>query len=130
METEEQKIRVLIADDSQAVRDGLASILRAQPDIQVIGEATDGAEAARKAAELRPDLVLMDVEMPGSTGLEATRRIKACCRNVSVLFLAVHASYMDEALDAGADGYLLKDSPRSELLAAIRKLGRRAGGCC
>jgi len=127
-EQRSQKIRVLIADDSQVVRDGLTSILQAHPDLLVVGEAVDGEEATRKVQDLHPDLVLMDVEMPGASGLEATRRIKACCQDTSVLFLAVHRSFLDAALDAGADGYLLKDAPRNELLDAIRRLYRRHGG--
>lgn len=118
------KIRVLIVDDSPAVRDGLASILRANSDMEVVGEAQDGVEALAKAEQLEPDVILMDVQMPEMDGIEATRRVKERLPHVKVLVLTVHAGYADEALAAGADGYLLKDSARQELLHSIRELGR------
>ncbi len=120
---EVDKTRILIVDDSSAAKDGLRSILRAYPDIDVVGEATDGLESIDEAERLQPDVVLMDAQMPNMSGVEATRRIKERWPAIKVLFLTVHEQYADEALAAGADGYLLKDSGRKELLAAIRELG-------
>ena len=121
-----QKIRVLIVDDSAAVRDGLSSILSAHADIEVVGEAVDGLDAVAKAQELQPDVILMDAQMPGVDGIEVTRRIKARFPETKVLFLAVHTSYIEEALAAGADSYLMKDCRRGELLKTIRELGSGA----
>ena len=115
-------IRVLIADDSPVAIDGLRGILRAHRDVEVVGEASDGSEAVSKAEELRPDVVLMDAQMPEVDGIEATRRIKASLPDVKVLFLAVHATHVAPALEAGADGYMMKDSSRDELVEAIRRL--------
>ena len=119
------KITVLIVDDSAAVRDGLRSILRANPDIEVLGEAADGLAAIARVEGLQPDIILMDAQMPQMDGIEATRRIKVRWPNIKILFLTVHTEYVEAALAAGADTYLLKDSGRRELLQAIRELGRR-----
>ena len=116
-------IKVLIVDDSSVVRDGLKGILRAHPDIQVVGEAANGLEAIDKAEQLQPDIVLMDAQMPVMDGVEATHQIKERLPAVKVLFLTVHTGYIEDALAAGADAYLLKDSGRRELLQAIRELG-------
>lgn len=120
-----QKIRVLIVDDSSAVRNGLQSILRAHPDIEVVGKAADGREAIAEVEQLQPGVVLMDAQMPEMDGTEATRRIKEHFPHIRVLFLTVHPEYAEAALAAGADACLLKDSGRQELLQAIRELGRR-----
>ena len=120
------KIRVLIVDDSPTVINGLQRILRAHPDIEVVAEAADGLEAIAKAEELRPDVILMDAQMPGIDGVETTRWIKELQPNTRILIMAVHATHIDPALDAGADAYLIKDSSRQELVEAIRKLGGRA----
>ena len=119
------KITVLIADDSSAVRDGLQSILRAYPDIKVVGEATNGVEATAKAEQLQPKVILMDAQMPELDGIEATRQIKERWPNIKILLLTVHTEYIEAALAAGADGHLLKDSGRQELVQAIKKLGSR-----
>ena len=116
-------IKVLIVDDSSVVRDGLKGILRAHPEIAMVGEAENGLEAIDKADQLKPDVILMDAQMPVMDGMEATRQIKERLPVVKVLFLTVHAGYMEDALAAGADGYLPKDSGRRELLQAIRELG-------
>ncbi len=115
-----KKIRVLIVDDCSAVRDGLQSILRAYPDIEVVGEAEDGVEGLAKAEQLQPGVVLMDAQMPEMDGVEATLRIKERFPNIKVLYLTVHTRYIEPALAAGADGYLMKDVGRVELVQAIK----------
>jgi DNA-binding NarL/FixJ family response regulator len=121
-------IRILLADDHPVVRDGLAAMLATQPDFQVIGEAGNGAEAVAQAASLRPDVVLMDLEMPELDGIEAIRRLHAADPSVQVVVLTAFDT--DErivgALQAGAQGYLLKGAPRAEIFAAIRTVS--AGG--
>jgi DNA-binding NarL/FixJ family response regulator len=116
-------IRVLLADDQALVREGFAMILDAQEDMDVVGEATDGAEAVALARELEPDVVLMDVRMPGVDGIEATRRLLDRTRSrARVLILTTFDldEYVYEALKAGASGFLLKDVPRAQLVAAVR----------
>jgi DNA-binding NarL/FixJ family response regulator len=121
-------VRILLADDHPVVRDGLAAMLSTQPDFQVIGEAGTGAEAVDQTARLRPDVVLMDLEMPVLDGIEAIRRLRAADPAVQVVVLTAFDT--DErilgALQAGAQGYLLKGAPRAEIFAAIRAVS--AGG--
>jgi DNA-binding NarL/FixJ family response regulator len=102
--------RVLIADDHDVVRQGFRLVLGSQPDLEVVGEASDGREALERARRLRPDLVLMDVTMPVMDGLEATRRLKAEMPGVCVLMFTSHEEpeYLLEAIEAGAAGYVLK----------------------
>ena len=116
-------VRVLLADDQRLVRTGFRMILEAEAGIDVIGEAEDGAEAVRLARELRPDVVLMDVRMPGTNGLEATRLIadgSEGAPRVLVLTTFDLDEYVYEALQAGASWFLLKDAPEERLTAAIR----------
>ena len=117
-------IRVVIADDQAMVRAGLRALLSAEHDIQVAGEAADGEQAVAIALETRPDVVLMDVRMPGVDGLEATRRLAADPRagDVKVLVLTTFEldEYVFEALRAGAGGFLLKDEEPAELVRAVR----------
>jgi DNA-binding NarL/FixJ family response regulator len=115
-------IKVLLADDQSLVRAGFRMILRAEPDIDVVGEAADGREAVAKAATHRPDVVLMDVRMPEMNGIEATRQIAAGEGAPRVLVLTTfdRDEYVYEALRAGAGAFLLKDAPEHQLLAAIR----------
>jgi DNA-binding NarL/FixJ family response regulator len=115
-------IRVLIADDQTLVRDGFRMILDAQEDIEVVGEAAEGAEAVAKARELRPDIVLMDVRMPGRDGLDATRELVRSFADIHVLILTTFDldEYVYEAMRAGASGFLLKDVPRAQLIAGVR----------
>ena len=120
------KITVLIVDDSPAVRDGLRSILQANPDIDEVGEAADGLAAIARVEELQPDIILMDAQMPRMDGIEATRHIKARWPDIKILFLTVHMEFMEAADAAGADAYLLKDSGREELLQVVRDLGPRS----
>jgi len=115
-------IRVLIADDQALVRTGFRLILSGEPGIEVVGEARDGAEAATLAAELAPDVVLMDVRMPGVDGIEATRRIVVDESSPRVLVLTTFDldDIVYDALRAGASGFLLKDAPEERLLTAIQ----------
>ncbi|MEU4701616.1 response regulator transcription factor [Nonomuraea dietziae] len=114
-------IRVLIADDQGMVRTGFTVFLSSQPDIEVVGEAANGAEALERVAELAPDVVLMDVRMPVMDGLEATRRLMASGRT-KVLILTTFDldDYVYEALRAGASGFLLKDASAAQLAEAVR----------
>lgn len=119
-------IRILIAEDHAIVREGVRLILAAQPDIEVVGEATNGRQAIAMACELRPDVVCMDISMPDIDGLEATRRIKECCPEVAVLALTVHETdeYFFQMLKAGASGYVLKGAASEDLVAALRAAAR------
>jgi two-component system, NarL family, response regulator NreC len=122
MGNEKKKIKILIVDDHAIMRDGLRALLSAQPDIEVVSEAVNGDEAIAKSQELHPDLVLMDITMPGMNGLEATRQIKKLYPNVKVLALTMHESddYFFKTLDAGASGYFIKGGSTSELISAVR----------
>ncbi|PIM68200.1 DNA-binding response regulator [Streptomyces sp. JV178] len=117
-------IRVLLADDQSLVRAGFKALLDAQPDIEVAGEAADGEEALRKARELRPDVVLMDIRMPVLDGLAATRRITDDQRleGVRVVMLTTFEldEYVFEAIRSGASGFLVKDTEPEELVRAVR----------
>ncbi|MEV7614817.1 response regulator transcription factor [Streptomyces sp. NPDC089799] len=116
-------IRVMIADDQMMVRQGFTVLLNAQPDIEVVGQAVDGAEAVAKVAELAPDVVLMDIRMPGVGGIEATATITAVPgATVKVLVLTTFDldEYVYEALRAGASGFLLKDASADQLAEAVR----------
>ena len=113
-------IRVLLVDDHQVVRDGLRHMLDLENDIKVVGEATNGEDALQQAGLQCPDVILMDIKMPGVDGIEAVRRLKgkqpACC----IIMLTLYEEYIVEAIEAGAAGYLLKSVKRGELVQAIR----------
>lgn len=116
---------VLIVDDHPIVRDGLRTVLSAEPDVEVVGECARGDEAVEAAAALRPDVVLMDLRLPGLDGVEATARITAA-GTAAVLILTTYDSDGDilRAVEAGATGYLLKDASRQELARAVAAAGR------
>jgi DNA-binding NarL/FixJ family response regulator len=114
--------RLIIADDHALVREGLRTMLADAPDLEVIAEARDGYQALDLCRRLRPDLVLMDVRMPGMNGLAATRAVKAECPKTAVLIVTTHesADYLLEAIKGGAAGYVLKEATKAELLQAVR----------
>jgi DNA-binding NarL/FixJ family response regulator len=120
------QIRLLLADDHAVVRSGLRMLLQAQPDMIIVGEAETGQEAIHRVAELSPDVVLMDIEMPGMNGIEATRRIKANAPAAAVLALTMYEDdqYFFEMLRAGASGYVPKRAAPDELVSAIRAVSR------
>lgn len=122
------KLRILLADDHETVREGLRMILDAQPDMQVVATAGDGREAVAQAEKLAPDVVLMDISMPGLNGLAATEQMAERCPAAKVLTLTRHAdsSYLQQLLRAGAVGYVLKQSRPDELLHAIRSVAAGA----
>lgn len=119
-------IRVLLVDDQQLVRQGFRTILESEPDITVVGESQDGAEAIEHARALTPDVVCMDVEMPGVDGITASRKITATEDPPAILILTTfgHEEYLFDALAAGVSGFLLKTSGADQLLEAVRTLAR------
>lgn len=116
------KIRVLLADDHTILRAGLKMMLNAQPDIEVIGEASDGRQALQEAQRLLPDVIIMDITMPDCNGIEATRQVKRLLPETRVLVLTMHENeeYLFQMLRAGASGYMLKEAADTELISAIR----------
>jgi len=114
-------IRTLLTDDHTLFRQGVKTLLSAAPDLEVVGEAANAAEAVAQCAELRPDIVLMDVNMPGLSSFEATRQIRRNQPETKVLFLTMYddEDYLAECIEAGASGYILKDSPAEQLVSAI-----------
>lgn len=116
------KNRLLIAEDHAILREGLRALLASEPDLEVVGEATDGQEAIRFANHHKPDIILMDLSMPNANGTEAIRAIKKRHAGTKIIALTVHRTeeYVRATFDAGADGYVLKDDTRQELLSAIR----------
>ena len=114
-------IRVLLADDHAIVREGLRALLIADPRIGVVGEAGNGREAVRLAAELDPDVLIMDISMPDLNGVEAVRMIAVKCPRTKIVMLSMHSSteHVHRAFEAGASGYVLKESAGAELLAAV-----------
>lgn len=121
------RIRLLVVDDHPVVRAGIVGLLAGEPDLEVVGEAADGAQACDLAAALQPDVVLMDLRMPVMDGTTATERILAATPTVRVVVLTTYETDADilRAVEAGATGYLLKDTPRDDLVAAVRAV---AGG--
>ncbi len=117
-----KEIRLVLADDHAVVRSGTRELLEQEPDLKIVGEASNGEEAVRMAQELQPDVIVMDVRMPKMSGVEATRRIKTESPGVKVLVLTAHDDdeYVFALLQAGANGYLLKTAEIEELVRAIR----------
>ena len=120
------KIRILLADDHTLFRQGMKTLISAETDLEVVAEVPNGGEAIEKAAELRPDIVLMDIGMPGFSSFEATRQIKKNRPETKVLFLSMYddEDYLVEGMEVGGSGYVLKDSPAPQLLAAVRDVHR------
>ena len=123
MTNSRQIVRLVIADEQQIVREALRALVGSARDLDVVGEAQNGDDAVRLAARLLPDVVLIDVEMPGTDGVEATRRIRAAGTATAVVVLAANGDdvRIQDALHAGAIGFLLKDAPKPRLLSAIRR---------
>lgn len=122
----ENKLRVMLAEDHAVVRSGLRSVINGQDDMEVVAEAEDGVSAVEKAKEIQPDVILMDITMPGLGGLEATRQVKNALPNVKIVILTIHASeeFLFHALKVGADGYLTKSVHEMEVVAAIRAVSK------
>ena len=120
------KIKLVLADDHAVVRSGLRMLLQAQPDIEIVGEAESGSQALAQVRQLQPDVILMDIQMPGMNGIEATRQIKEAFGGTAVLALTMHEDdhYFFEMLQAGASGYLPKRAAPDELIRAIRRVSR------
>jgi len=122
------KIRILLADDHALVRSGIAALLQMHEEFEVVGEAGDGQEAIEKTVQLSPDIVLIDISMPGISGIEATKVIRKKCPDTAILVLSMHDSeeYVYQIFRSGADGYLLKSARKEEVLTAVRTVA--AGG--
>lgn len=121
-----RKLRLFLAEDHAVVRDGLRLLLDAQPDMMVVGEAGDGREVVERVQAAQPEIVLMDLSLPGCNGIEATRRLKRALPEIKVLGLTIHEvkDYVRQMMDAGASGYVLKRSAAEALTAAIRCVAR------
>lgn len=118
----DRKIRVFLADDHAVLREGLRMLVDAEPDMECVGEASDGREAVRLVAEILPDVAVLDVSMPELNGLQAAERIKECCPDAKILTLTRHTDdgYLQQLLKAGTSGYVLKQSASGVLLSGIR----------
>lgn len=116
--------RILLAEDHKTVREGIKLLVNAQPDMEVIGEAGDGEAALKMAAELMPDLVIMDISMPGINGLKATKKLRLLYPQIKILNLTRHTDdgYLQQLIGAGSNGYVLKQSAPTELINAIRSV--------
>ncbi len=117
-------INIVLADDHVLVRNGIKAMLESDPDIRVVGEAGSGAEALEVARQLHPDILVLDIRMPGMTGLEAAARLPEVAPGTKAVILSMHDSedYVLQALDAGAYGYLLKDTDKNELIRALKQI--------
>lgn len=119
-----KKVRLLVADDHKIFRQGIKKLLEEEPDLQVVGEAADGREVVKKAAELKPDIILMDIAMANLNGLEATKQIKKVLPESRIIMLTMHKNeeYVLQSFQAGASGYILKEGAVEELVSAIRSI--------
>ncbi|MCZ6535513.1 MAG: response regulator transcription factor [Chloroflexi bacterium] len=119
-------IRILLVDDHPILRQGLAAVLNSEEDLEVIAEAGDGLEAVSKATELHPDVILMDLQMPGMDGVEAIQRIKEKAPDIGIIILTTFDTdeYIFQGIEGGARSYLLKDSPPEEVIKAVRAVHR------
>lgn len=115
-------IRILLVDDHQVVREGLRNMLELEADMKVVGEAADAREALEKTEQLSPEIILMDIKMPGVDGIELTRRLKEKRPSSNIIMLTLYDEYLSQAIEAGAVGYLLKDIKREELVKAVREV--------
>jgi two-component system response regulator NreC len=120
------KIRIMLADDHTLFRQGIRIMISAEADMEVVGEASNGGAAVDKAIEVRPDVVFMDIGMPGLSSFESTRQITKNRPETKVLFLTMYddEDYLVESIEAGASGYVLKDSPSQQLVTAVRDISR------
>lgn len=120
----QEMLKILITEDHRTVREGLKLIINAQDDMQVVGEADDGEVALSEVARLHPDVVVMDIAMPGMNGLTATRLLRALYKDLKIVALSRHTDdgYLQQALEAGANGYVLKQGSPSHLLNAVREV--------
>ena len=120
------KIRILLTDDHALFRQGIKTLLSAEPDMEIVGEASNGADAVAKAADSRPDVILMDIGMTGLSSFEAGRQIRKNRPETKILFLTMYddEDYLVECMEVGAAGYVLKDSPAALLVSAIRDVNR------
>ena len=118
----EKRVRVLLVDDHELVSQGVRRMLELEEDMEVVGEASNGEEALVQAAALSPDVILMDIQMPGSNGLEATRKLKERGLPGEILIVSMYKEYLAQAIESGAAGYLVKDVKREELVNAIRRV--------
>jgi two-component system response regulator NreC len=120
------KIRVFLTDDHTLFRQGIRTLLSAEPDMEVVGEASNGSDAVARAAETRPDVILMDIGMTGLSSFEATRQLRKNRPETKVLFLTMYddEDYLVECMEVGAGGYVLKDTPAPQLVSAIRDVNR------
>lgn len=116
------KLRIFLADDHMVVREGLKALINAQPDMEVVGEAENGREALKRATELSPDVVVIDISMPEMNGIEATERLRKDCPQIKIVVLTIYedTGYLRQLLKAGATGYVLKRSVVEELVQAVR----------
>lgn len=119
-----ENIQILVVDDHQVVREGLRRMLEQEADMELVGQGASGEEALLQVEMLAPDIVLMDIKMPGMDGIEVTRRLKEKYPSCNVIMLTFYDEYLSHALEAGARGYLLKDTKREELVQAIRRVHR------
>lgn len=119
-----KKVKLLVADDHKIFRQGIKKLLEEEPDLQVVGEASDGREAVKKATELKPDVILMDIAMANLNGLEATKQIKKVLPDVKVIMVTMHKNeeYVLHSFQVGASGFILKEGAVEELVSAIRSI--------